>query len=112
MTQLGIGPGFLAWTDQFLAPSPTRAMVNGFIPPVGSFRGRVRQGCPLSPALYIFIVQAFSCWLKANLPGIMIAQKRYVSVQFADDTVNLWALQVHSSYIAKCYKERPLGRMP
>jgi hypothetical protein len=55
MTQLGVGPGFLAWADLFLAPSPTRATVNGFISPVASFRGGVRKGCPLLPALYVFI---------------------------------------------------------
>jgi hypothetical protein len=59
MTQMGVGLGFLAWTDLFLVPSPTRAMLNGFLSPTGSFRGGGWQGCPLFPSFYFFIGQAF-----------------------------------------------------
>jgi hypothetical protein len=41
MTQMGVGLGFLNWTDLFLAPSPTRAMVNGFLSQTGLFG----EGC-------------------------------------------------------------------
>ena len=86
MTQMGVGVGFLNWTDLFLAPSPTRAMVNGFLSQTGSFRGGVRQGCPLSPSVYLFIGQALSWWLSSSRLGITFLDRRYVSCQVADDT--------------------------
>jgi hypothetical protein len=78
MELMGIGAGFLSWS-RFLSPSPTRAVVNGFLSPIRDFGGGVRQGCPLSPALYQFIGQALSSWLDAKGFGFMIAMHRYVA---------------------------------
>jgi hypothetical protein len=47
----------------------------------------VRQGCPLSPLLYLFVATASARWLRADCAlGIMLAGRRIVSSRHADDT--------------------------
>jgi hypothetical protein len=57
MESMGVGDSFLAWTRLFLYPSPTRAMVNGFVSSPLNFEGGVRQGCPLSPFFVCSLVK-------------------------------------------------------
>ena len=47
----------------------------------------VRQGCPLSPLLYLFVGQALASWLRAQLAlGVRVAGRRHVCSMYADDT--------------------------
>ena len=46
----------------------------------------VRQGCPLSPLLYVFAGQALASHLRSQpLLGVSVGGYRYVSVHHADD---------------------------
>ena len=54
------------------------------------YRG-VRQGCPISPYLFIIVVELLSIALKTNkdIKGIKIGKNRIHINQFADDTIIL-----------------------
>ena len=89
MEAMGVGRGFLGWVKTLLTNTQFIAMVNGFAsPPVVSQSG-VRQGCPLSPLLYLFVAQALQCWLRDRNIGITIAGIMCAALQYADDTAAL-----------------------
>jgi hypothetical protein len=85
MEALGVGPGFLALVRQLLSATAARAMVNGFTSTPTTFAAGVRQGCPLSPLLYLFIGQALLCLLRARGIGIEVAGRQLAALQYADD---------------------------
>ena len=87
MRTMGAGPGMCAWVRILLSNTNATALVNGFQSHSAIWTAGVRQGCPLSPVLYLFIAEALACWLRTTQTlGVMIAGVRYVSQHFADDT--------------------------
>lgn len=65
----------------------TRIQVNGFLSDPVSIERGVRQGCPLSPSLYVVYAQVFfNFFLRNNLKGIEFPNKTTVKVSaYADD---------------------------
>src|SRR6476620_9386194 len=87
MRAMGAGPGMCAWVRTMLSNTTATALVGGFQSEPATWTAGVRQGCPLSPVLYLFLSEALGCWLRTEQTlGIMVAGARYVSQQFADDT--------------------------
>ena len=86
MECMGVGAGFMRWVRTLLSHTPFVALINGFCSHEAHTRAGVRQGCPLSPLLYLFVAQALQCWLLASDVGIMVAGARRAATQFADDT--------------------------
>lgn len=87
MDEVGAGPGLQKWVSTILSTTSASANVNGFVSPLFSYGAGVRQGCPLAPALYLFIAWALLCWLKTCpvvglevVPGLQIH-----ATQYADD---------------------------
>jgi hypothetical protein len=67
-------------------------MVNGWMSDPLEFHAGVRQGCPLSPLLYLFVAQALLSWLQAKGHGIKVPRHgtsddplTLTGVQYADD---------------------------
>ena len=63
--------------------------VNGFTTEVFNLRRGVRQGCPLSPLLYILCAEVFALSIRADkeIKGIQINDKVHHKIsQYADDT--------------------------
>jgi hypothetical protein len=87
MERLGMGTGFLSWVHTLLSHTRACAVVNGFRSPSEPFYAGVRQGCPLSPLLYLFIGQALIKWWEAQGWGIDGPPRcpRLVGAQYADD---------------------------
>ena len=86
MEAMGVGPGLLHWVRVLLSNTSFVALVNGFVSrPVHTYAG-VRQGCPLSPLLYLFVAQALTCWLRASGLGIPVSGRMCPASQYADDT--------------------------
>lgn len=70
LSELGVGPGFVALVRPLLSDTRARALANGFISAPASFAAGVRQGCPLSPLLYLFVAQALVSFLHSRGIGI------------------------------------------
>ena len=92
MEAVGAGEGMLDWAKILLTDTWATAVVNGHISHPMQWEAGVRQGCPLAPAMYLFVGWALSCWLlsKPDL-GIAVGGDRVPAVQYADDTTALLA---------------------
>ena len=92
MEAMDASPGMINWARILLHNTVASTHVNGVESSPRTWHAGVRQGCPLSPLLYLFVAQALTSWLRAQpLLGITIQGVRYVTTQFADDT------QIHLS---------------
>ena len=91
LERLEIGPGFRAWVATLLRHTRACAVVNGFRSGFETFHAGVRQGCPLSPLLYLFVGQAMLQWWRAKGVGILGPPRHpsLVGVLFADDATAL-----------------------
>ena len=110
-------------------------MVNGFKSQQHTFHAGVRQGCPLSPRLYLFVAQALLCWWKANgqclrgpgsraLPGVFYADDatRFVETLHAipgfTDTMDTFAaasnqrLEPAKTVILQLVGDTPVEALP
>jgi hypothetical protein len=83
---VGLGGGFGSWVDTLLADTKAVALVNGWQSRAVPIQAGVRQGCPLSPALYLFVAHALSCWLQQREVWLDVAGVRTRASQYADDT--------------------------
>jgi hypothetical protein len=89
MEVMGVGAGWLRWVRALLTDTRTLAVVNGAAShPVLVHEG-VRQGCPLSPCLYLFVGVALQCWLQQQGVGILVHGSVVAASHYADDTVSL-----------------------
>lgn len=87
MECMGAGVEFIGWVKILLTDTRACAVVNGHVSLQHVFVSGVRQGCPLSPLLYLFIAQALQSWLKESGVGIDVGRtERTVAAQYADDT--------------------------
>ena len=82
---MGLGSGFHRWVNLLLTSTGACALVNGYLSAWHPYTAGVRQGCPLSPQLYLLVAQALLCFLKANGIGIHVFSRSFVASQFADD---------------------------
>ena len=66
---MGFGPSFIAWVKLLYSGVRSTVFVNGyFSDPFSPSRG-VRQGCPLSPLLYVLTMEVLACNIRCH-PGI------------------------------------------
>jgi CRISPR-associated Cas5-like protein len=91
MEAVGAGGGLLQWAKTLLADTKSTTDVNGFVSSPHPSLAGVRQGCPLSPLLYLFVAWALSCWLH-SCPAVGVEICPGVTIrgdQYADDTMVL-----------------------
>ena len=82
----GASEGMVRWVSLLLSDTRAAACVDGQESLPAVWHAGVRQGCPLSPLLYLFVAEALACWLRqAPQLGIDIGGTRYVSAHYADD---------------------------
>ena len=87
METMGASPGMVRWARLILTTTTSTTHVNGVESAPLTWHAGVRQGCPLSPLLYIFVAQSFASWLREHSHlGITLDTHRFVSSHFADDT--------------------------
>lgn len=94
MLAVGAGEGLVRWARTLLTDTRAAACVNGHLSAPAAYAAGVRQGCPLSPLLYLFLAEALLAWLKQCGFGIDTAPDqphslRLAAVQYADDTTAL-----------------------
>ena len=94
VSALGFGPDFVKWIgilyDQ--RKPPTRKLkINGHEGKQFALQCGTAQGCPLSPLLYLCVMEAFSRMVNADkrVKGIKVGKSEFKLSQFADDTVLL-----------------------
>ena len=85
MAAVGMGAGLMRWARLLLTDTRACVEVNGHISPKVCMAAGVRQGCPLSPMLYLFIAHALLCWLRAKGVGVCVRRLRLDAAQYADD---------------------------
>ena len=88
---MGFGPSFIKWVDLFYAGVSSAVSVNGHLSSFFSLSREVRQGCPLSPLLYVLVSKVLAVNIRANpciegltLPGS--SSPLSPISQYADDT--------------------------
>lgn len=91
LLKMGFGSSFVGWVDLFYCDVQSAVDVNGHLSSFFSLSRGVRQGCPLSPLLYVLVAEVLACNIRANprvvgitLPGSSAPLP--VISQYADDT--------------------------
>jgi len=94
LRKFGFGPSFCNWIELFYAKAFSRIIVNGSLsPPVFLQRG-VRQGCPLSPLLYVLVSEVLSTQIRKckDIEGFLLPGAgglQYKISQYADDATSI-----------------------
>ena len=94
LQRLGFGPDFVKWIHILYDETypPTRKLrINGHEGHEFNLKCGTAQGCPLSPLLYICVMEAFTRMVNADrkVKGIKVGRSEFKLSQFADDTVLL-----------------------
>ena len=86
MRRYNIGDPFIRWVQQLYADATCKVMVNEYF--TDSLRCGVLQGCPLSPLLYLLIIEILAAQLRSNpnIVGFKVGGEKIVSLHYADDT--------------------------
>ena len=88
-TRMNFGPSFCSWVRLLYTNIFSRVLVNGYTSGAFAVTRGVRQGCPLSPLLYIIVAETIACAIKKdpNIDGFRLTNGEYVKIfQYADDT--------------------------
>ena len=88
LDHLNFGTGFKHWVNIFYTNIESAVQNNGFITNWFKPSKGVRQGCPLSPYLFILSAEVLSNKIRqeSNVRGIKVFGKEIKLSQFADDT--------------------------
>ena len=91
LLSMGFGRSFIKWVDLFYTEVSSAVSVNGYLSSFFSLSRGVRQGCPLSPLLYVLVSEVLAVNIRANpriegltLPGS--SSPLSPISQYADDT--------------------------
>ena len=90
LSAMGFGPSFISWVNLFYFHVQSAVNVNRYLSSFFSLSRGVRQGCPLSPLLYVLMSEVLAANIRCNpcisglcLPG---ASPLTPISQYADDT--------------------------
>ncbi|PFX12148.1 Transposon TX1 uncharacterized 149 kDa protein [Stylophora pistillata] len=90
LVAIGFGPSFVAWIDLFYTRVQSAVSVNGYLTPFFGLSRDVRQGCPLSPLLYVLVSEVLDCSIRADprIKGLFLPGCPPLSPisKYADDT--------------------------
>lgn len=84
---LGLGSCMRVFIVSLYANPTARVWVNGLLSDAFSIPNGTRQGCPLSPILYILTLEPLLHCIRANpnIKGIEVHQREYKITAFVDD---------------------------
>ena len=114
LAKFGFGPNFCRWVEIFYAKAFSRILINGALScPVYLQRG-VRQGCPLSPLLYVLVSEVLSNQIRKNrqiegflLPGA--GGLRFTISQYADDATSILKSEKSLCHLLRVVHKYELG---
>ena len=70
LSKMGFGSSFIRWVDLFYTGVQSAVNVDGYLYSFSSLSRGVRQGCPLSPLLYVLVFEVLPANIRAT-PRIM-----------------------------------------
>ena len=87
MKNFGIGDIFISWVKTIYANATAMVNINGYFSGKIPLKRGVRQGCPLSPLLYVLVIEVLATQLRTNpnIVGFTIEGEKIVSLHYADD---------------------------
>lgn len=85
MEVMGFPPRLMHIMQQVLSNSKAKIMVNGQLSPEIDIKTSVRQGCPMSMALFAIALEPFLATLTQELQGLCIRGQKIVCNAYADD---------------------------
>ena len=89
LERMNFGPSFRSWVQLLYTSIFSRVLVNGYTSEAFRVTHGVRQGCPLSPLLYILVAQTISSAIKKDplIDGFSLPDGQRAKIfQYADDT--------------------------
>lgn len=91
LEKFNICSDFIKWVKilYHIGAVKSSVQVNGFLGKIFDIRRGIRQGCPLSPLLYVLVTEAVSYHIKSckAVQGIKVLDDTYKITKYADDTV-------------------------
>jgi len=90
---VNFGGSIQRWISTFYSNIQSSALNNGFSTNYFEVSRGDRQGCPLSPLLFVLAVELLACKIRQDkeIKEITIFQKELKISQFADDTTLLYS---------------------
>ena len=87
LESFGFGTSFCAWIKTFYKNITSCVTNNGFFTPSFSLKRGVRQGDPLSPSLFIIVLELLATSIRNNdqIKGISVGGNEIKLAMFADD---------------------------
>ena len=90
LAAMGFGPSFISWVDLFYFRVQSAVNVNGYLSSFFNLSRGVRQGCPLSPLLYVLVSEVLAANIRCSprISGLCLPGSEPLSPisQYADDT--------------------------
>jgi hypothetical protein len=89
LQKMNFGPSFCSWVKILYSDIFSRVLVNGYVSDAFKVTRGVRQGCPLSPLLYILVAETIASAIKKdiNIDGFTLMNGQCIKIcQYADDT--------------------------
>ena len=90
LSTMGFGPSFISWVNFFYFRVQSTVNVNGYLSSFFSLSQGVKQGCPLSPLLYVLVSEVLAANIRCNprISGLCLPGSTPLSPisQYADDT--------------------------
>ena len=114
LRKLGFGPSFCHWVGIFYANAFSRILINGALSsPVYLHRG-VRQGCPLSPLLYVLVSEVLSTQIRKckEIEGFLLPGAgglQFKISQYADDATSILKSEDSLSHMLNVVHKFELG---
>uniref|UniRef100_A0A8C5LXA8 Reverse transcriptase domain-containing protein n=1 Tax=Leptobrachium leishanense TaxID=445787 RepID=A0A8C5LXA8_9ANUR len=87
LSQVGLGPNLCTWIRALYSDPTARVCVNGIYTEPFKIRNGTRQGCPLSPLLFVLALEPFLSSVRASpdIRGIRTGRTEHRVAAFADD---------------------------
>ena len=114
LQKFGFGPSFCQWVGIFYGGAFSRILINGLLSsPVYLYHG-VRQGCPLSPLLYVLVSEVFSTQVRHcnDIEGFLLPEAgglQFKISQYADDATSILKSEKSLSSMLKVVRRFELG---
>ena len=114
LSRFGFGPSFCRWVEIFYTRVFSRIIVNDKLSSQVFLERGIRQGCPLSPLLYVLVSEVLSTQVRNSseiegflLPGAGGLQSKIS--QFADDATSILKSEKSLSALLKIVHKFELG---